>query len=437
MGLLTQTHFQTLTDRIYQRLAAAAITPLPNMLAANTEEGLAMYLDEATGDPVLQAALLSQAAAVDRQALHANQRAWAEDAMSWRAGQEFVKAINTYVKSADGGAYASLAAYVSGVAATMHPLVAEFFRKVLGAEALTLSGATVGAIPPLQQMVAFDKVYTGALGALADDTTDAGDVDTADVALFAADNDYLVLQSRSQFNRILLELSTLASVDCALLFYYWNGTAWTTLSVTDRTTGLTVNGGEITWTLPADEVPTNTDAQGTPARFNTAEEGEYYTILVKRTADTVVTPPVATWLLTCPDQVLLATGGLFGLPQPPLALCRITGTNAVSVTSILNPSTRFLLPSADNDALKLRAITAFTNDVTFTLGYKDQAGAASTQSQGAWSQPIAAGDTKIITLGSDTGLSEVTAATCAVTTAATRGMFAIEVGDYRRAIGAK
>lgn len=437
MGLLTKTQFETLTDRLYQRLLAAAITPLPNMLAANTEEGLAMYLDEATGDPALQAALLAEAAAVDRQALRANQRAWADAVMNWTAGQDFIKAINTYVKSADGGSYASLAAYVSDVGATVHPLIAEFIRKVLGPEALTLSAATVGAIPPLQQMVAFERVYTGAFGSLVDDTADAGDVDAADVALFAADNDYLVLQSRSQFNRILLDLSTLASADCTLLFYYWNGSAWTALTVTDRTTGMTVNGGEITWTLPADEVPYNTDNAGSPERINTAEEGEYYTILVKPTADTVVTPPVATWIMTCPDQVLTANGGVYGLPQPPLALCRITGANAVSVTSILNPSTRFLYPSADNNALKLRAITSFASDITFTLGYKDQAGAASTQAQSAWSAPIAAGDTMNLSLGADTGLSEITAATCSVVTAATSGMFAIEVGDYRRAIGAK
>lgn len=437
MGLLAKTHFETMTDRLYQRLNTPFVANIGDMLAANTEEGLAKYLDESTDDAALQDALLGAALDIDQLGLMAGARAAAQTLTNWSEVNAFFTAVSAYVKSADGGDYDSLAAYIDDNSVLLHPLISEVLRAALGQSALTLSSATVGAMPPLQQMVVFDKVYTGAAGAFVDDTTDAGDVDTADVALFATNGHKLVLKSRSKFNRLLIALSTLASHNVTLTATYWNGSAWAALSLTDTTTGLTVQGGMISWTMPEDWVANCDDDQGSPARVDTAEEGEYYTVILTRGAAVVDTPPVATWILTCPEAVETSAGELYGLPQPPLAIVRITGTNTISVTGVQNPSDRFLYPSATNNALKLRAITAIASDVTFTLGYKDQAGAASTQAQSAWSAPIAAGDTKTLSLGADTGLSEITAATCTATTDATVGAFAIEVGDYARAIGAK
>jgi len=426
-----------MTDRIYQRLYSAFLAHIGDMLAANTEEGLAQYLDEATGDTTLQAALLGAAGGIDDMGLQAGQQTVARVLTNWTAVNAFISAVSNYVRSTDGGSYASLAAYLSGNSVLLHPMVAEVVRVALGEGALALSGATVAAMPPLQQCVPFNRVYTGALGALVDDTTDAASATAADVALFAVNGDKLILQSRSKFNRVLVGLSTLASSNPTLTAKYWNGSAWATLSLTDPTVGLTVQGGMISWTMPADWEPSNDDDAGSPARLNTAEEGEYYTVIITRTNGTLVTPPVATWLLTVPEAVVNGSGALYGLPQPPLAIVRITDTNTCVVTAIQNPSTRFLLPSATGNALTLRALTAIAADLTFTLGYKDQAGAASTQAQSAWSGAKAAGATQNVSLGADTGLSEITAATCAITTAATSGAFAIEVSAFARAIGAK
>jgi hypothetical protein len=437
MGLLAKTMLEVMTDRLYQRLYSAFLANMGALLSANTEEGLGAYLDEATGDIALQGALFPSIADVDAMGLKTTEQAMAGVLTNWPQTRAFLAAVTNYVRSADGGSYASLAAYLDDNSVLLHPVIAEMIRAAQGEAALTLSGATVAAMPPLQQCVAFDRVYTGAFGALTDDTTDAGDTDTADVALFAANGDKLILKSRSKFSRILVGLSTLASADVAWTATYWNGSAWAALVLTDPTVGLTVQGGMISFTAPDDWVPNNDDDDSPAARVDSAEEGEYYTVILTRTEATVVTPPVATWLLTVPEAVVNGSGALFGLPQPPLAIVRITDTNTCVVTAIQNPSTRFLLPSATGTALKLRALTAIAEDLTFTLGYKDQAGAASTQAQSAWSGAKAAGATKDLSLGADTGLSEITAATCAIVTTATSGAFAIEVSAFARTINDK
>jgi len=133
-----------------------------------------------------------------------------------------------------------------------------------------------------------------------------------------------------------------------------------------------------------------------------------------------------------------ATGQMFGCDQPPIALVRITGTNLCEVTVLNAPEWgKFMAPGTANNALKLLALTKFSTNVTFTLGYTNQAGAAKTKAQSVWSSP-AAGDVKTVALdGADTAIRGVTAATCVVTTSATSGVFAIVVGDYARAIAAK
>lgn len=433
MGLLTKTQFESLTDLMYERIAAA-VAGAPNMLLGNTAEGLATYLDGATGDPDVQAALLSACAGVDRLALASNQAAFLSRIVAEPKWQALASAIRGYVTTDAGGGYGSLAAYVDSLGALVHPLVAEVFR-VLGDDAL---GS--GVMHPQMDFASWDRVYTGVQGSLIDDTTDAADSGTADVALFAADNTVAVLGSRCRTSAILLDLSTLATVDVGLVAYYWNGSAWATLTLTDYTVGLSVNGGLISYTLPDDAVPHNRDMQGTPAYFDATQTGELYYIILQRTTGTVVTPPVATWIKTVPEAVPTTPGGtsLFGVDQPPIALIRITGTNAAVVTVIQQPDyARFAAPGVVNNQLKLVAVTAFADNVRMTLGYSNQAGAASTQQQSDWTAPIAAGDAQSVSLGSDTALRSLTAATCTVVTGATHGVLALVANGYPRAIAGK
>jgi hypothetical protein len=431
--------YEVLTDRLAARAQAAVETPATNMLLGNTEEGLAQYIDENSTDPDLQAALLPSAKDVDRQVLAPNYRAYLQAALGNGTWAAFFAALSQYVTSEAGGSYASLAAWLSSSGAKTHPVAAEILRLALGENSLLLDGALVGAMHPEMEPVSFDKVYTGAMGSLADDTTDAGDADTADVALFAADDDVVVLQSRHRFNRILAQLSTLASADVALDAYYWNGADWTALVLTDLTTGLSVNGGMISWTLPTDWVPCNHDMDDPMATLDTANEGALYTVILQRTEETVETPPVATWLKTIPEEILTSGSSLFGVAQPPLALVRVTGTNTCEVTALSDAAyDRFECPGTANSVLKLLAITAFSDNITFTLGYTDQAGNAATKAQSAWTAAIAAGDTKTLALDTgDTGIRSVAPATCAITTAATSGIFLVVADGYARAINAK
>jgi len=56
----------------------------------------------------------------------------------------------------------------------------------------------------------------------------------------------------SKFDRLTLNFGTVGIQNAAvtLVWEYWNGTAWTALTVTDTTYGLTVNG-KVTWAIPA------------------------------------------------------------------------------------------------------------------------------------------------------------------------------------------
>lgn len=56
-----------------------------------------------------------------------------------------------------------------------------------------------------------------------------------------------------------IDIATAATVMGALTWEYWNGSAWTTLSVTDGTTGFTVDGN-VSWTAPASWATTTVDS---------------------------------------------------------------------------------------------------------------------------------------------------------------------------------
>jgi hypothetical protein len=74
--------------------------------------------------------------------------------------------------------------------------------------------------------------------------------------LDSGDKFYLGFDAKAAGVRI--DIATAATVMGALTWEYWNGVAWTTLSVSDGTTGLTVDGN-VTWTAPADWATTTVD----------------------------------------------------------------------------------------------------------------------------------------------------------------------------------
>jgi len=437
MGTLSKTVFEALADKLHRRIVAAVVTPMPNMLTANTEVGLAEYLDTNCADPDVQDALLTSAIGVDRQVLFGNLREYQSAVLGVGKWKSFMSAVNSLAQSAGGGSYASLTAYLTAVSAKVTPTVGEMY----GASHFLEGTTPTGIMHPQMTVRSFDRVYTGTMGSLVDDTTDAGSAAAADVPICAADDDVIVLGSRSKFDTILCDLSTVASADCAIDAYYWDGAAWAELTLTDQTTGFSVNGGVITYTLPTDWVPYNKDMDSPNATLDTAYEEDLYYVIIQRTEATVAPDtPTATWFKHVPQPVLDSASKLYGaVDQPPMALVRITGTNTIVVTSIRDPEhTKFEVPGTANSVLKLLAITDIGSDVTFTLGYTDQAGTAATKAQTAWTAAISAGDTKTLALDvGDTGIRSIATATCAATTAATTGVFMIIADGYARAIAAK
>ena len=81
-----------------------------------------------------------------------------------------------------------------------------------------------------------------------DETVDMNDVGTADVALFTAVNSALYLGSNTKFSKFGLNMSTASSGGTAV-WEYWNGSAWTAISI--WTDYLTATGAHsYQWTPP-------------------------------------------------------------------------------------------------------------------------------------------------------------------------------------------
>jgi hypothetical protein len=408
----TQAQIHAITDALAARIQAN-LNGYAAEVGAGTQSSLAAQLD-AIGDLDLEGALMASFLQCDRQSLP-EQYKTALPHLLGRAGYaDLVSAWQNYV--AAEGAYASLDALLTDLGATLHPLAAEAFRHVQGDGAV--SAANVFA--PSYGVIAPVRLYQGADGSLSEETVDAGDVGTADVTLFASDNHALYVGADSKFSALVIGLSTAANVTITPTFQYWNGSAWVTLSVTDNTAGLTLND-VITWTPPANWQRCAADAGGTAFSDTTPR----YYLRIARTADTVGTPPVGTMIRLQPAAVLNASGAHLGVPQPALALVRITGAATLAVVAGVDPSTRFKAP-----AFRLRALTPGLGTPTLTVSYTDQDGNAATQAQSALESP-AAGDTIAVTLaGGDTGVLGILT-TGWVVSGGARGILALEVAETR------
>jgi hypothetical protein len=110
------------------------------------------------------------------------------------------------------------------------------------------------------------------------DTTMAFSDTGTDVQIFAADDDRIYVGHDTVFEAIAVLLAIVSSADIAAVFEYWNGSAWTALTVTDGTIGFTQNG-DITFTVPGDWA--SVDVNGST---------KFY-VRIQRTENTVVTPP--------------------------------------------------------------------------------------------------------------------------------------------------
>jgi hypothetical protein len=103
---------------------------------------------------------------------------------------------------------------------------------------------TYGAIG----MQDFDRMWSDNAGAFTDETTDINDVGTADVTITNTTNNAWYFGYTYKFNHMVLQVST-AQVAGTIVWEYWNGSTWTTLTVAGV---LTATGWvRLTWTTPS------------------------------------------------------------------------------------------------------------------------------------------------------------------------------------------
>lgn len=423
MAAPSSTQIQNTSDRIAAHMALE-IAGYNTQLNAATNTSLGVMVD-GFGDLSLEAALMARSNAVDDASLPENYYAALATIKSRACYVNWVNALCDYLGSSAGGSYASFRAYLTAAGATVHPLFAELVRSIKGEDQFTLSSDITTVFAPNYAVRAADRVYTGADGSLTDDTTDAGSVATADVALFASNNHYLYVGSRYKFQQLIAGLSTKASATITPTFAYWNGNAWATLTVTDNTTGFTKNQN-LKWDIPVDWVRSYKDTAGNTL----ADLTPLYYIRIKRTNSSGITPPVATGIRLVPKAVYTSDGGSLhlGVDQPPLAIVRVTAQNTCSVEALSSVDyTRFMEPG-----IRLRALSLFGADATFTIAYTDQGGTTgNTQAQSAWTAPAAYGTQTATLAGGDTGVRTIETTGWAVTTTETDAIVAVEAAESR------
>ena len=116
----------------------------------------------------------------------------------------------------------------------------------------TLSGSAGALTGVLSHCLIIGKVLsTSNDTTFTDNTSEARLADNTAFTLFPtpATGDRTYIGHSVQFTSITVGLSTLGSA-ATYIWEYWNGLAWTTLSVTDGTSGFTVSG-KVSWTAPA------------------------------------------------------------------------------------------------------------------------------------------------------------------------------------------
>lgn len=418
MGVPLKTQVEAWSDNI----AAGIATQLAGLQSVNSNRTVKSLSDQLadSADPEVRNALGAAFLAVDRMALPENTHLQLQTILRQTAIIQAITDLDTQVRTYGG--YDNIRAYLEAKSALVHPLTMEAIVQQLGPAALADSDSDINCVLcPVMSTIAPDRVYTGADGALAEDTTDALSAGTGDVALFASDDHTLYALSVRKFQGLVIALSTLASEDVEWTAQYWNGSEWATLDITDETAGLTRND-YVYWDVPDDWEPVYEGSGG--ADF--ADLTRRYAVRFQRTADAVTTPPVATCIRLVPTEILVdgTTGPLLGVQQPPVAIMRIPGPGANSI-EVIPLSTVPFARVTEPVTLKARALTPIGADVTLTLTYVDQDGDDASAAQSAWSS-IDALDTKTLALTGADGLRSVKD-TSTLVSAATEGVFEIYV----------
>lgn len=117
-------------------------------------------------------------------------------------------------------------------------------------------------------------------GSLTDETTASNSTTLNDMTLLPATpvvNDAYYFGHNEEFGQVKLELSTVAIGTLNIVWEYWDGGAWSTLTKTDGTSNFT-QSGTISWPIPNDWADTTVNGQG-PYRYVRARLSAFVSIL--------------------------------------------------------------------------------------------------------------------------------------------------------------
>lgn len=122
-------------------------------------------------------------------------------------------------------------------------------------------GAVIGGLTGEPSALIFSVFTTADDAAFNDRTLEARIAKGTPFMLFPtpATGDRVYVGHTATFTRLDFDLETLG-VGGAYVWEYWNGTAWTALTVTDGTSGFTADG-VVTWTAPGDWAQTTVNGQ--------------------------------------------------------------------------------------------------------------------------------------------------------------------------------
>lgn len=139
----------------------------------------------------------------------------------------------------------------------------------------------------------FQQVWTQKNGSVwSDETADASSTAADDVPFFSTNDDSLYAGQSEKFDYIYFDMTVGASVNTAPIWEYWNGSAWTALTITENPTyGFTADGN-IRFTPPSDWAVT---------AVNGSQPG--YFIRATRTVTGLSTKPVAGQLTAVKNNI--------------------------------------------------------------------------------------------------------------------------------------
>jgi hypothetical protein len=126
--------------------------------------------------------------------------------------------------------------------------------------AVNLTGQAGQLLAVLDACLIVNKVYSYNGSAYTDNTTEARLNGGTAFTMFPDNdtNDVFYIGMQNTFTQATFDLATLGS-SATRAWEYWNGSAWTTLTVTDGTSGFTADG-TVTWTAPGSWATTSVNS---------------------------------------------------------------------------------------------------------------------------------------------------------------------------------